>query len=91
MQIRKGTRSQEPFCVALQSFRKRNYSVRLRDENHPKLQFNWQNNELCRRFGARKLYCEPYKGDWMCRIPLPLAFRGEILTSWDLIKKRISL
>ena len=91
VQIRKGTRSQNPFCVALQPLVQRSYSDRLRDENYPKLQFNWKNNELCRRFGARKLYCEPYKLDWMCRIPIPLAFRGELMTSWGSLKKSISL
>ena len=81
-QIPVKTKNENTFCVKLNSHSHQNYSVKLRDENFAQLFFLWNKNEHCTNFVSRKVFCEPYQKEWLCRIPLPLNFSGTVQTSW---------
>ena len=82
-QIPAKTKNKNTFCVKLNSDSFKNYFVKLRDENFAQLFFLWNNNEHCTNFVSRKVFCEPYEKEWLCRIPLPLNFSGTAQTSWS--------
>ena len=80
-----------PLCVTLNSKNQRKFSTKIRDENFVYLFFQWQENQLCVDFVSRRIYCEPYKENWFCRIPLPLNFRGEAIITWQSVSKTTQL
>ena len=91
VQIPERTLNLDKFCINLLPEGAKNYSLRLRDENFARLFFVWKDNSLCTDFVTRKVYCEPYKSDWFCRIPLPLSFSGLIRTEWGEVREEIKI
>jgi len=91
VQIPERTRNVEKLCINLLPDNDKNYSLRIRDENYAQLFFYWESNHLCTDFVSRKVYCEPHKGDWLCRIPLPLSFSGVVKTVWGNVQKEIKI
>jgi hypothetical protein len=90
-QVPEWTTNTAQFCVELQPQSGESYSLRLRDENHARLFYQWDNNRFCADFVSRRLYCEPHRQSWFCRIGLPLDFSGQLETSWGENTRKISI
>ena len=81
-QVREGTTDPEPMCVVLHGNNGAPIETVTWDETHRNLTFPWHDGMHCTDFVSRKLYCEPYRESWFCRIPLPLEFTGTATVRW---------
>lgn len=83
IQVPKSVKSDRKLCLTIEPENNQTFTETLKDENFSKLEFRWHKNQHCTRFGRRRMFCERFSADWVCRIPLPQEFTGKIKANWE--------